>query len=177
VNKTALFAATILAASTPLFAHAADIVVSAAPITDYLQPAVDAMKAGLVAALSAWLIKHVRNQLLRAALQKAIVSAGAGVYSALVIGGKTLLDGGLVEGAVASKTNALIAAFPDTMKTLGVTPADLHNAVANAFGLHLAADPTVTLPKVVATKPATANADTTNTTPATTVSGGTVAVS
>jgi len=125
----------------------------AQPLIAALQPYIEDVGGVLFLALSAWLSRHVRNAMLRSAIEAAIQRGAGGVYGALVAQGKSVADKGTTNALVASHTNDILAALPSALKTLGVTPDLVHAMLVKSLGSLLATDPTVTVATPQALQP------------------------
>lgn len=99
----------------------------------------------LVAALVAWIGKHVKNEYARKALTDGVTRGAKGVYEAIVAEGKSVQNIDVKNAKIADAVHDLTALFPVAMKTFDLTSQDLHNMVRKELGGLLAVDPTVTI--------------------------------
>jgi hypothetical protein len=115
------------------------------PLIELAQPYIEDLGGVLFLALSGWLARHVRNAMLRTAIEAAVQRGAGGVYGALVSQGETVGDKGAVNALTASHTNDILATLPGALKALGVTPDAVHAMILKSLGGLLAIDPTATI--------------------------------
>lgn len=149
LNRPRFGAALLALALVFLFGPAA-LADDAAAVT--IKPLIDVLLGYLpdviglfVAALVAWIGRHVKNETARRALTDAVQRAGQGVYETLAAGGHSIADQPIKNAAIAQAAGLIFQQFQPAMARFGLKPDDIHEMIRRSLGGLLAVDPTISV--------------------------------
>jgi hypothetical protein len=106
----------------PIVAHAQAAVVGPSAGVTYLDEAIKGVFGAVLSALVAWVALHVRNALLRQAINLALSRAGALALDFMTAQAGTLDAVALRHTAVGRAVSYMLSTMPKALRTFGITP-------------------------------------------------------